>query len=218
MEGGGLRARKKVRTRRHIASTAARLFGERGYENVAIVDIAAAAEVSEQTVYNYFPTKQDLVLDRDERVRDRFVACVRERVGGTSPAAAIRDAALALAESIRSIPHDELIGSLGYLATVSPAVRRLSLEMTDRLADAIAAAISDATPGMCPGVAKVHGIALAWVSQTVIDEGGRRIRDGQDSDQIADALRPLIAAIIDDLDRRFTDTNAASLDSPSSRP
>lgn len=206
MESHGLRARKKARTRQHIAGTAARLFGKHGYENVAVIDIAAAAEVSEQTVYNYFPTKQDLVLDRDEQVRDRFVTRIQDRAPGTSPATAIRAEALGLTESIRHIPHDELPGSLGYLATVSPAVRCLSLEMTDRLADAIAVAICDTTPGTCPSVAKVHGIALAWISQTVIDEGGRRIQDGQSPDQIADALHPLVDAIIDDLDRRLTTT------------
>jgi Bacterial regulatory proteins, tetR family len=42
------------------------LFAERGYGHVAVSDIAKAAEVSEPTVYNYFPTKERLVLDRDE--------------------------------------------------------------------------------------------------------------------------------------------------------
>lgn len=204
MADEGLRARKKAQTRREIASTAARLFGRHGYENVAIVDIAAAVGVSEQTVYNYFPTKRDLVLDRDVALRDRFVTCIRERGPQVGPAASVRDEAMALVESIRSIPHEELVGSLGYLAAISPAVRRLSLEMTDRLADAIAAAICDTTPDMPPTVAKVHAIALAWVSQTVIDEGGRRIEDGQGPDQVADELGPVVVAIIDDLDRRFT--------------
>lgn len=208
MADEGLRARKKARTRREIASTAARLFGRRGYESVAIVDIAAAVGVSEQTVYNYFPTKRDLVLDRDAALHDRFVACIRERGPQVGPAASVRDEAMALVESIRSIPHEELVGSLGYLAAVSPTVRRLSLEMTDRLADAIAAAIRDTSPDMTPAVAKVHAIALAWVSQTVIDEGGRCIEDGLDPDRIADELGPVITAIIDDLDRRFA-TGAA---------
>ncbi|MDN5756970.1 MAG: TetR/AcrR family transcriptional regulator [Tomitella sp.] len=203
MNGDGLRARKKVRTRQHLAQTAARLFGEHGYENVAIVDVARAAEVSEQTVYNYFPTKRDLVLDRDEVVRNRFVTRVRERPAGTSPAAAIRDEAVGLAESIRHIPHDELTGSLGYLAIVSPTVRRLSLEMTDRLANALAAVIVDTSPEIRPGVAKIHAIALAWISQTVIDEGGRHIQQGQTPGQIADELGPLVVDIVDDLDRRL---------------
>lgn len=203
MANEGLRARKKARTREEIASTAASLFGRHGYENVAIVDIAAAVGVSQQTVYNYFPTKRDLVLDRDAALRERFVACIRERGPYISPAASVRDEAMSLVESIRSIPHDELVGSLGYLAAVSPAVRRLSLEMTDRLADAIAAAICDTAPDMPRAVAKVHAIGLAWVSQTVIDEGGQLIEAGQNPERVAVELEPVIAAIIDDLDRWF---------------
>lgn len=205
MQNDGLRARKKARTRAHIAQNAARLFGERGYENVAIADVAVAAEVSEQTVYNYFPSKQDLVRDRDESVRDSFVACIRRRAGGESPAVAVRSEARALVETVRHMPPAELNGSLGYLATVSPTIRRLSLDMTDQLADDISAALIDTTPGMCQAVAKVHSVGLAWISQTVIDEGGRLIRDGHTGDQIADALHPRIEAILDYLDHTFND-------------
>src|SRR6266567_1038113 len=62
----GLRERKKARTRQLIADTAARMFAERGYEQVAVSDVAREAEVAEQTVYNYFPTKEQLVIDRGE--------------------------------------------------------------------------------------------------------------------------------------------------------
>ena len=57
----GLRERKKQQTRQLLAETARRLFAERGFENVSIVEIARAADVSEATVFNYFPTKEDLV-------------------------------------------------------------------------------------------------------------------------------------------------------------
>lgn len=53
----GLRELKKARTRQLIADVAARLFAERGYEHVLVSDIAREAEVSEQTTYNYFPSK-----------------------------------------------------------------------------------------------------------------------------------------------------------------
>jgi hypothetical protein len=49
MDTLGLRERKKQRTRQLIADTAARLFAERGYEHVAVSDVARAAEVSEPT-------------------------------------------------------------------------------------------------------------------------------------------------------------------------
>lgn len=64
----GLRERKKEMTRQHIADTAARLFATAGYDDVSVVDVARAAEVSDQTVYNYFPAKQDLVLDRADEI------------------------------------------------------------------------------------------------------------------------------------------------------
>ena len=196
----GLRERKKRQTRQLIADAAARLFAQRGYENVAVVDVAEAADVSEQTVYNYFPTKKDLVLDREQDLRDLLTGLIRARPAGISPAAAISDAALDFVASIKDVPTDQAKGGLDYLAAVSPAVRRLCLEMIDRLADAIAEAIVEST-AVTPQVAKVRAIALAWVIQTIADESGRRKVAGQSPTRIADDLRPIVAAIVDDLDR-----------------
>ena len=195
----GLRERKKRQTRQHIAATAARLFAERGYEHVSVLDVAEAAEVSEQTVYNYFPTKQDLVFDLEEDLSDRLTELIRTRPSGTSPAGAIRDEALDFVESIKSVPADQARGGLDYLAAISPTVRRLSLEVTDRLADAMAVAITE-TSDVNSQLAKVQAIALAWVIQTITDESGRRKVAGQDSRQLADELRPIIATIMDSLD------------------
>ncbi len=196
----GLRERKKRETRRLIADTAARLFAERGYERVAVVDVADAAGVSEQTVYNYFPAKQDLVFDRKEAIRQRLTTLIRQRPKGVSPAAAIRDEALRLVEGIRSISPAEAVGGLDLLAWKSPTVRRLSLEVTDALADDLAAAIVDTTKGSDQCLAKVQAIALAWVVQTITDESGRRRAAGESSSQIADELRPAVERIIDSLD------------------
>jgi AcrR family transcriptional regulator len=62
MAGQGLRELKKARTRQLIADVAARLFAERGYEHVTVSAVAREAEVSEQTIYNYFPSKEQLVI------------------------------------------------------------------------------------------------------------------------------------------------------------
>jgi AcrR family transcriptional regulator len=203
MTTSGLRERKKQRTRQLIADAAARLFAEHGYENVAVSDVARAAEVSDQTVYNYFPTKERLVLDRDEELLDHLTQLIRTRAPGVSPAAALRQEALDFVDGIRSIPADQARGGLGYLAAVSPTVRRLCLEMTDRLADAIAVVIAETTSTKSLPSAKVQAIALAWVFQTITDETGRRSLDGQDSTQIADGLHPAVERIIDELDRWF---------------
>ena len=58
----GLRERKKQKTRESIQRTALRLFEKQGYEQTTIEQIAAAAEISPSTFFNYFPTKEDVVL------------------------------------------------------------------------------------------------------------------------------------------------------------
>jgi AcrR family transcriptional regulator len=195
----GLRERKKQRTREHIARTAARLFAERGYEQVSVVEVAATAEVSEQTVYNYFPTKSQLVLDRDQELRDQLTGAIRQRARGTSPATAIRDVALALIDGLSAMDDQDARGGLGYLSARSPAVRRLALEMTDRHADAIAEVLTAEPGGPTPPTAKVHAIALAWVIQTITDLAGQGTAAGQPPAQIAAQLRPTVLTIIDEL-------------------
>lgn len=58
---GGLRERKKARTKLAIQEHAVRLFRDQGYAQTTIEQIAEAAEVSPSTVFRYFPTKEDLV-------------------------------------------------------------------------------------------------------------------------------------------------------------
>jgi AcrR family transcriptional regulator len=58
----GLRERKKQKTRESIQRTALRLFEKQGYGETTIEQIAAAAEISPSTFFNYFPTKEDVVL------------------------------------------------------------------------------------------------------------------------------------------------------------
>jgi AcrR family transcriptional regulator len=197
----GLRDLKKARTRRLIADTAARLFAERGYERVTVTDVAREAEVAEQTVYNYFPTKERLVTDREQQVQDRLCDLIRSRPPGVSPSEAIRGFVLEEAiAGIRSIPPEIWRGELGYLAAISPAVHRLVLELTDRQAAALAAAISETTV-VAPEVARLQGIALAAVFQIIISDAGRRTREGQSQEDIADGLRPVMENILDELDR-----------------
>ena len=74
------------RVPKRIARAAATLFSERGYEAVSVLDVAAAADVSEQTVYNHFPTKEDPVFDRTATLDRALAEAVLSRTAGT-PAA-----------------------------------------------------------------------------------------------------------------------------------
>jgi AcrR family transcriptional regulator len=208
MTSPGLRERKKERTRQLIADTAARLFAERGYEHVAVRDVAREAEVAEQTVYNYFPTKEQLVIDREQEIQDRLCDLIRSRPDGVTPAAAIRQFILDFVAEIRSIPAEQWRGELAYLAAISPTVHRLALDVTDRQAAALGATISDTTT-VPPEIAKLQGIALASVFQIIICDAGQRAHNGQSQAKIAKELLRIIANVLDELDRWFTVSGSA---------
>ena len=76
-------------TRQQISDTATWMFAERGYDHVRVADVAAAVGVSEKTVYNYFPTKESLVFDREEEITADLVGALRDRGPATSPVQAI---------------------------------------------------------------------------------------------------------------------------------
>jgi AcrR family transcriptional regulator len=75
----GLRERKKQRTRELIASTALALFSERGYHATTVADVAAAADVSERTVFGYFATKEDLLFADHLALAQDLASALAER-------------------------------------------------------------------------------------------------------------------------------------------
>jgi AcrR family transcriptional regulator len=85
----GLRERKKQRTRLEISDIATRMFIERGFENVTVAEVATAASVSVNTVFNYFSTKEELFFDRTEST-GWTSSVVRERRHGESAVQALR--------------------------------------------------------------------------------------------------------------------------------
>ena len=56
------RERKKAAARSQIISAAIDLLSQRGLDAVTIDQIAAAADVGKGTIYNYFSTKEDIVV------------------------------------------------------------------------------------------------------------------------------------------------------------
>ncbi len=98
----GLRERKKLATRQAISAAALHLAVERGPAQVTVDDIAAAADVSPRTVFNYFATKEEAILGVDpgrrQEVRERLIArpldepplvALREAMRGDDPEGAV---------------------------------------------------------------------------------------------------------------------------------
>jgi len=86
----GLRERKKRETRARIADTALRLFKKQGFDQTTVADVAAAADVSVKTVFNYFPAKEDLFFDRADEVEQIWLDAVADRRPGEPLLAGLR--------------------------------------------------------------------------------------------------------------------------------
>lgn len=200
----GLRALKKAETRSRIAETAARLFALKGYEDVTVVDVARAAEVAEKTVYNYFPTKDHLVLDRDQEELARLLAMLAGRPPGVSPASVVGEYALGIVSALARVAPDRVRGTLSYLVAANPEVREICLEMIDRHADAVCEALLGEVPGRHGGVVRIrlraYALRLCWIYLTVLELSGCRFVRGVSPKSMARQLRPVIDALVRDID------------------
>jgi AcrR family transcriptional regulator len=81
-EQTGRRERKRERTRRSIAEAAMRLFVERGFDAVTIAQVAEVADVSVNTVFNHFPTKEDLFFGSEETMETALDRLANDRRPG----------------------------------------------------------------------------------------------------------------------------------------
>jgi AcrR family transcriptional regulator len=204
-----LRVRKKMQTRRQIADAAAALFATRGYDAVTVADIARQAEVSEQTVYNFFPSKEQLVIDEDAAFEARLVGMIRGRPAGTRIADAVRAGAHAFLSEAGARPKGpKSRGGLPYLVTVSPALRRAWLAAVERYAHAIAAVLIEESRGALPPLAaKVLGVSVAAIFSAILDEIGEGTRQRTDMSALVEKLR---AQIDDAVNRTAHGLNSAA--------
>ena len=146
--GESLRERKKRETRQHISDVATGLFFERGFDEVRVADVAAAAGVSEKTVYNYFETKEALLLDREERMERLLRDALSPSAGTASP---LDSFVAALLEEVDEFfahwdeADDAYRGILRFQELVegTPSLRAAQRDMMDRLTRVAAVAMAE---------------------------------------------------------------------------
>ncbi|MEV4225194.1 TetR/AcrR family transcriptional regulator [Nonomuraea sp. NPDC049725] len=193
----GLRERKKRQTRQRISEVAIGLFVARGFDHVTVADVAAAAEVSVNTVYNYFPVKEDLVLPPDQASPRRLADIVRERPPGTGAAGAILGR---LRQEVRDRDRKlGLTGGFGRVFEMMRAAPTLTARLEDlgrRMTDELAATLAEET-GAAPGdpLPRVVAWQLGSFHAMVFAEIGRRTAGGEGPDAIAGAVLELLDAI-----------------------
>ena len=177
----GLRARKKQQTRQLIADSARRLFAERGFEEVSVSEVARAADVSDATVFNYFPTKEDLFYSDLERFEDQLLAVVRDRPRGESIVDAVGRFFLQPRGFLASDDPQAVarLLEISRMVAESPALlareREILSRYTDSLARLIAEQTSAAVDDLRPAVAAA---ALIGVHRALIEHVRQQILAG----------------------------------------
>jgi AcrR family transcriptional regulator len=191
METPGLRERKKQRTRELIAETARSLFAERGFERVTVAEVARAAEVSQQTVFNYFPSKEDLVYWRLESFEEELLATIRDRAPGESALTAFGRVLLAQRGLLASDDPDarERLTAITRMIVESPALLAREREVFAAYTASLAALLAS-EPGAGGGVeAWVAANAMIGAHRALVDHARRRIVAGAEPKVVAREVR-----------------------------
>ena len=184
----GLRELKKQRTRQLIADTAWRLFAERGFDAVPVAEIAREAEVSEATVFNYFPTKEDLVFHRMEAFEDELLDAIRKRGEDESIVEAFGRFVLRPRGFLGSDDPEATEGMrrVAWVMTGSQALQAREREILDRYTSTVAALIAEER-GMSAGDPEpwVMANALIGLHRALVSYTHRQALDGVPNRRIA---------------------------------
>lgn len=138
-----LRERKRLALRESLSDLATAMFMERGFDQVTVDDIAAAADVGRKTVFNHFPRKEDLFFDRDGEIREVLKDVLPERGQMLAPV-----------EAYRLLAHRLVAGRSAYVAftaqsrrfvetvEASPALTARARELASEIAQDLALALA----------------------------------------------------------------------------
>lgn len=183
----GLRERKKRETRQRISDIATGLFLERGFVPVTMAEVAEAADVSVNTVYNYFPAKEDLFFDRSAGVVEQLSRWVRARDAGESAARAVLRELRGEVEAVS--PRVGLMeGYDRFLRVIqdAPPLRSRLWSLQQEIHDHLEATLREET-GADPADPLPRLIAgqIAWIHHTVFVAIGREMTAGRKTDEVS---------------------------------
>jgi AcrR family transcriptional regulator len=169
----GLRERKKRLTRTAIFDVAARLFSERGFENVTVAEIADAANISVKTLFTYVRAKEELVFSDEPNILDALVAAVRKRAAGQAPLDAVAATLLAAAAADDDTDRTGLEGFHRMIGH-SPAIKSRLRAMWDGTEDALTGALAE--PGDGPRERADHRLTAAQLMVLVRTVTSQEVR------------------------------------------
>lgn len=185
----GLRERKKAKTRDEIARAAMRLFAKRGFDAVTVAEVAEAADVSEKTVFNYFPAKEDLVFPDGEARWAALLEAIRQRSPGTSLVDVFRAETHTFLDRVARGDVEEIVARPRLVMQSSALRGRLFLwweQEATLLAPVIAEAAGEEEGRLVP---MVVARTLAWTHRLTFRQAFTRLLDGEDPKRVARDLR-----------------------------
>jgi AcrR family transcriptional regulator len=185
----GLRERKKRETREAIARAALRLFARRGFDAVTVADIARAAKVSEKTVFNYFPAKEDLVFGAGMQRVAALIEAVRARPEGASIVEPFRRWTMDHLDRVEREPVDS-ITAIPRLVMGSDALRNRLFIGWEQEAVLLGPVIAEQVGGSDSElVPMIVARTLAWTHRLIFRAAFTRLLEGEDQAVVAAELR-----------------------------
>jgi AcrR family transcriptional regulator len=206
----GLRARKKRATRDAIAAAARRLFAERGFDDVTVSEVAAAADVSEKTVFNHFATKEDLAFAGGEARSRQLLADIAGRPAGTSVLDVFRATTGAMIDGLATTTEDDDVlvlpriirGSRVLQERLTMGAEHESAALTTAIAATTGADDDDPIPAI---VART----LSWTHRAIFRAALDGLLAGEDPQRLAARLRAVSARAYDQLATGLGDYGAS---------
>jgi AcrR family transcriptional regulator len=196
-----LKLRKQQVVRDALSAAAEELFLAHGFEAVTVEEIAQTAGVSRRTFFRYYESKEDVIVERSDRLGELLLAELADRPLNEPPLLAIRNALVPAVES--GLKERDLVRYVIRLLRETSGLRRAMMEHRNRLEERIAALMarrlgvdsSDNTP-----------MLLAFLTRALQDTAFNAWYD-HETDDIAGLVDDLIGglcAIVADMPAEFS--------------
>ena len=157
-----------------------------------MIDIAQAAEVSEPTLYNYFPTKEHLIFDMDQELEERIVGSIKGLASGKDLVVAVRKGALRFLDDLSRSTAGKATG-IPAAVMHGEALQRVWLQLNARIADRVAKTIlAESKPKVHRATAHILGRSIVAVFAVILEEFGAGRLQGKAAERLRREIRTAV--------------------------
>lgn len=189
IDGEGLRERKRRQTRERITEAALTLFLERGFDATTVDDIAAAADVSKRSFFDYFPTKEDVVQAWQDEFGFRLAAAIAARPADEPLAKVVEEALISSLNDATADPRNIAIGDLIHGTQALRARDQLKYAKLEQI---VAEALAERVKGQAE---RLRARLLAMIAVGGLRVGGEAWRRRSQSDNAEAFARRIFRTI-----------------------